>query len=91
MTFSNPTYKVKSSLSKGSSAAAKSMKKGRSATLKSLIKPASGAKKVKYTVSGSCSISGSKLVAKKKDTCTLKMQQTVKGKKSTKTQKIMVS
>ena len=91
MTFSNPTYKVKSSLSKGSSTAAKSMKKGRSATLKSLIKPTSGAKKVKYTVSGSCSISGSKLVAKKKGTCTLKMQQTVKGKKSTKTQKITVS
>ena len=85
MTFSNPTYKVKSGL-----VPMKQMKKGKTATLKSILKPTTGAKNVKYSVKGSaCSIKGSSLLAKKVGTCTVTLKQTVtsrvNGKKVTKT------
>ena len=84
MTFSNPTYKVKSKL-----VIMKLMRKGKTATLRSLLKPASGARNVKYSVKGGCAISSTKLTAKKAGTCTLTLKQTVtstiNGKRVTKT------
>ena len=76
MTFSNPTYRVKSTL-----VPTKIMKKGKTATLKSILKPTTGARNVKYSVKGSaCSIKGSTLVAKKLGTCTVTLKQTIKSK-----------
>lgn len=89
MTFSNPTYKVSSTLTSSSSTSAKTLAKGKSSSLTSLIKPTRGAK-LKWSTSGGCKISGSKLVAPSKTaTCKLVLKQTitktVKGKKTTST------
>lgn len=92
MTFSNPTYKVSSTLASSSTSTtsgSKAMKKGKKSSLTSLIKPTSGAK-LKWSVSGGCKISGSKVVAPNKAaTCKLTLKQTVtktvSGKKKTTT------